>query len=114
MKVYSCPKQVPAPEPDYRNFDMKKEQALQDKHQEDLKNWLKANGFAGKHTGEIVRFGVADGYAEYMFMDGPKSGLVHLPYGDGYQYRDVSFLPKTEILKRIKQEKEFAKIFSKG
>ncbi len=45
---------------------------------------------------------MADGYALYMFADaGAKSVLVHLPYGDGYDYPDVRYIPKTEVLRRM-------------
>lgn len=116
MKVYSCPTECPAPEPDYSNYDTDKELAREDKHQEDLKAYLIKRGYRGKYTGEIIRFGVADGYASYMMADAPttaNSYLIHLPYGDAYQYRDVKFLPKKEIVKRIEQEKAFSKLFSK-
>jgi hypothetical protein len=111
MKVYSCPAEVPPPTVDYRNYNAADVQAAEDKHQDDLKNWLISKGYKGPNTGKIVYFPVADGHAHYMFADGSKSFLIHLPYGDGYQYRDVDFLPKKEILKRIKGIEELAALF---
>lgn len=115
MIVYSCPKECPAPEPDYSdNYDSKKEQEREDQHREKLKAHLNKMGYTGKHTGKIIRFGVADGHAEYMLADGPtaaKSFLVHLPYGDAWEYRDVRFIPKKEILKRISADEKLAKLF---
>lgn len=107
MKVYSCPAEVPAPKPDYENYDHKKEIAAEKKHQTNLKAWLIKFGYTGKYTGEIYSEGVADGYARYMVMDGPKSGLIHLPYGDGYHARDVEFIPKKEIIRRVDADKKF-------
>jgi len=112
MKVYACP--IPAPTPDYANYDRDKENAAIEAHKLRLTSWLKANGYTGKRTGEIVRFPVADGYAEYMLGDGRKSILVHLPYYDGYQYVDVRFLPKAEIIRRIDADKKFTALFTKG
>jgi len=111
MKVYACP--IPAPNPDYANYDREKENAKIEAHKLQVTSWLKTKGYTGKRTGEIVRFQVADGYAEYMLGDGRKSILIHLPYYDGYQYGDVRFLPKAEIIRRIEAEKEFAKLFEK-
>jgi hypothetical protein len=113
MKIYSCPDQVPAPTPDYRNYDRAKEDAAEKKHMADLKAFLKKAGYTGKYTGEIYKDGVADGYALYMVMDGPKSGLVHLPYGDGYESRDAGFLPKKEIIARIERDKAFRAAWNK-
>lgn len=119
MKVYTCPKQVPAPKPDYANYDSAKEIAAEEQHMADLKAWLVKQGFTGKYTGEIYRTHVADGYAQYMFADvpkgytSPKPFLIHLPYGDAYDSRDVEFLPKKEIIARIEAEKKFRALWNK-
>lgn len=114
MKVYSCPDEVAFGEPDFANYDHAKEVAREEEHTERLKAWLIANGAKGPKTGAIVSFPVGDGRALYMLADGPRSYLVHLPYGDGYQYRDVKFLPKAEILRRIKADEAFGDIFAKA
>lgn len=113
MKIYTCPEEVPAPQPDYRNYDHKKEQAAKDKHTADLAKWLKKAGYKGKYTGEIYKEQIADGYALYMMADGSKSCLIHLPYGDAYQSRDVEFLPKKEIIARIEANKKFRALWKK-
>lgn len=113
MKVYAPPANLPAPEPDYRNYDREKENAKIEAHKAALIRWLKGAGYTGKRTGETVRFGVADGYAEYMLGEGRKSILIHLPYYDGYAYNDVRFLPKAEIIKRIEADKRIAALFKK-
>jgi hypothetical protein len=108
MKIYSCPKEVPAPEPDYGNYDHAKERQAEEAHQANLKAWLQKRGYTGKYTGEIYREGVADGYALYMVGHGRSFCLIHLPYGDAYQSRNVQFLPKKEITRRIDAEKAFS------
>jgi len=113
MKVYGILEEVPFAAPDYANYDRDKEEARETAHMEAVKEWLLANGYDGEHTGKTLGFGVGDGYARYMFADkGRQSFLVHLPYGDAYQYRDVEFLPRKEILSRIEQEEKRAAFFA--
>lgn len=107
MKIYTCPDEIPAPKPDYDNYDSLKQQQAEENHEKELAKWLKSNGFPGKYTGEIYRVGVADGYARYMVADGRTFCLIHLPYGDAYQSRDVQFLPKKEIIRRVEADKVF-------
>jgi len=114
MKIYSCPDEVPAPKVDYSaKYDRAKEDAAEKKHMADLAKWLKKSGYTGKYTGEIYRQQIADGYAAYMFGDGSKSCLIHLPYGDGYHARDVEFVPKKEIIARIERDKAFSVMWKK-
>lgn len=113
MKIYACPPEVPAPEMDFKNFNYDKMLADEAAHVGKLKAHMVGMGFKGENTGEVIRFPVADGSAQYMFADaGAKSVLIHLPYGDAYSYRDAEFIPRTEILKRIKAEKTFKEAIS--
>lgn len=115
MKVYAIPTAIPAPKPDYMNYDREKEAAAEAKHLVDLKAHLIEMGYTGKHTGEIVRYGVADGRAQYMLADGKgrygASCLFHLPYGDAYQYNGIQHFPKKAIVEQINREKSLAKLF---
>jgi hypothetical protein len=106
MQVYSSPIDF---EHDFGNYDNDAEEAKIEAHKAQVKDWLVTNGYTGKNTGKIVSFGVADGSAQYMLAEGRKSALVHLPYWDAYQYRDAKFIPKAEILRRIKMEENYAK-----
>lgn len=112
MKVYACPAELPAPEIDYSNFSSEKLVADEKAHTQRLKAHMEGLNYKGPRTGEIISFGVADGSAQYMYADaGAKSVLIHLPYGDAYQYRDIQFLPRKEILKRLDQQKAFDAAF---
>ena len=114
MKVYSCPVEVPAPEPDYSNYNREKEMAAEAAHIVALKAHLIAQGYTGKYTGEIARRQVADGYAQYMLADGGRgSHLVHLPYGDAYHARDIQYVPKAEIIREIEHAKGLAALFGR-
>ncbi len=113
MKVFTCPDEIKAPEVNYANFNHAKMLADEATHQEKLKVHMVGMGYNGPRTGEIISFGVADGSAQYMFADaGAKSALIHLPYGDAYHYRDVGFLPRKEILKRLDQQKSLTAMFA--
>ena len=113
MKVFSCPDEIKPPQVDFANFNREKMLADEEAHQQAIKAHMVKMGYTGPKTGEVVSFAVADGSAQYMFADaGAKSVLIHLPYGDAYSYRDVKFIPRTEILKRIEQQAEFKEIFS--
>jgi len=113
MKVYALPAQLPAPKIDFSTFNFEKMRADEEAHQAALKAHMVGVGYAGERTGEVVRFGVADGYAQYMFADaGAKSILVHLPYGDAYSYPDVAFLPRKEVLRRMDSQKKFDQVIA--
>lgn len=114
MKIVALPKQMAYPEPDYRNYDSAAESAREAKHVEDLKSWIRENGWAGERTGEILREPHADGYANYMYADGSKPVLVHLPYGDGWNSPNVAHLPKKEVLARLDRQKALTKLFSRA
>ena len=107
MKVYS----TPVPFENKWDDDWQKHEA---DHQEQVKAWLQANGYSGPRTGEVLSFGVGDGCASYMYADAPgaKACLIHLPYGDAYQYPDVRYLPKKEVLRRLDSQKRVAALFS--
>jgi hypothetical protein len=112
MKIYAVPDDIPVPEPDYKNYDPAKEEAAEAEHRARIKGWLHGLGYRGPLTGELLREGVADGCAEYMYADGPKACLIHLPYGDGYHSQNVQHLPKTEVVRRIKAQKKLDALFS--
>lgn len=111
MKVYASP--VSEPQIDYQNFKHADYDKANSDYEAANRKWLTDNGYNGKHSGRIVSFGVADGAARYMLADGKKSFLIHLAEGDSYQYRDVEFLPKKEIIKRLEQGAAVARIFGR-
>ena len=113
MKVYACPKELPF-EPDYRNYDFKKVAAQEETHRKALAEWLRKQGYTGKHTGKVLSVPFADGRANYMLADGSKSCLIHLPYGDAWNSPDVQFLPKKEVLRRIAARESLNSLFGRG
>lgn len=112
-KIFSLPKEYPAPEIDFKNYNKEKKEENEKKHIEELKKFLIQSGYNKPLTGEIFRSPIADGYAQYMFFDAGKEwGLIHLPYGDAYNNPDVEFLTKSEIKKRIEASKKLKSVIS--
>lgn len=114
MKIVSIPDQVAYAQPDWTNYDMDAERAREEGHQETLKEWLRGNGWAGPRTGQVLQEPHADGHARYMYADGAKPVLVHLPYGDAWHSPNVEHLPRKEVLKRIDRQGGIAALFSKA
>lgn len=116
-KVYSCPESVQFSGHSYQNFDIKAEEAKIAAHKEQLKKWLLDQGYNGAHTGAVISFHVADGYAQYMVGDKGTNGrgfiLIHLPYWDGYQYNHISRLTKSDLIAEIERAKKMAAFFAR-
>ena len=69
-------------------------------------------GYVEKHSGEIIHFPVADGRAEYMVLSLKPVMLIHLPVGDAWQFEYAERLTKADVIKKIKQQKALAEMFS--
>lgn len=114
MKVYGCPKEIPF-EYDFGKYNADSYARAEEEHKAKLLTFLKENGYDGKNTGRIFRTPFADGKAEYLYAD-TKTGkaiLINLPYGDSWHDRNVEFLPKKEVLKRMESAKKMAAMFAK-
>ena len=64
-----------------------------------------------KYVGEIIRFPVADGYAEYMVASMNPLELVHLPLGDAWNFEYVHLLTIKEVTERLVSEKKMKELF---
>jgi hypothetical protein len=114
LKVYGCPEGYEIPEFDFDSNWQKDETD----HKARLTKHLRDSGHLGE-TGGTFGFGVADGSAQYMFVEGgghygKRAFLIHLAYGDGYSYRGVENFPKSEILRMVKQNKAHENLFKKA
>lgn len=113
MKVYALPDHLHFKDPDFSDYNHEVEMVREESHRNEVREWMRSEGYNGEHTGKIARFPVADGFAEYMLADnGDDSFLIHLPYGDGWNYRDIEFLPREEILKRVEQQEKIDALFA--
>jgi hypothetical protein len=86
-KIYATPEELGEPLRDYtKGF-----QAVIDAEEpwiEKVRQWARDNG-SGTLKGEIFRYGVADGYAQYVVLHSSPLTLIHLPVGDAWHIPDV-------------------------
>lgn len=105
-------------EPDYQNYlsgDFQEEQRKEDAVIAVWAAQLRRTN-PGALVGEIIRFQIADGYAQYMVKKEKPLQLVHLHVGDGYQIDPIMIrgLRLSDVRQRVSQEKKFASMFSKS
>lgn len=109
-KVYSAPESIKVPSLDFKNVQGYSEAC--EKYEADLKAMLQMRN-KGKNVGEIIRFPVADGYAEYMVASMKPMELVHLPLGDAWHFQYAHLLTAKEVQEKIDQQKALEKLFKK-
>ena len=86
-------------------------QKNEDKYIADIKKELKSMGYKGKNFGEILKFQVADSYAEYMVVSMRPLKLMHLPLGDAYSFEYAHLLTSKEVNEQIKRQKALLELF---
>lgn len=73
---------------------------------------LRRAGYNHRLTGRIIRFPVADGYAQYMLATPTR--WVHLDEGDGWNADPalIRGMRAVDVLARIEQQDNIAKLFA--
>tara|TARA_B100001113_G_C20670368_1_gene431919 strand:+ start:105 stop:443 length:339 start_codon:yes stop_codon:yes gene_type:complete len=108
--VYSALSTVPTPKfPQPYNHE--EYQKNEEQYVIDLKKELKSMGYKGKNFGEILRFQVADGYAQYMVVSMRPLKLMHLPLCDAYSFEYAHLLTSKEVNEQIKRQKALLELF---
>ena len=108
-KVFLLPNGFEAPKFDWQNIEQYEKDCLE--LVERLKKWcIERNN--QKNVGEIIKFQVADGYAEYMVASTKPVELVHLPFWDAWQSETASLMTAKAIQDKIDQKIAMAKLFS--
>lgn len=79
---------------------------------EKLKKWCIDRNPEQKNVGEIIKFQVADGYAEYMVAATKPVELIHLPFWDAYQSETANLMTAKAIQQKIDQTIAMAKLFA--
>lgn len=89
-------------------------QAKVDAYFEAVKTKLTEYGY-GKDPlfGEIISFGVADGYAQYMVACSRPLRLIHLPVWDAWHYEGANNLTLKDVQAKIAGQKTIEKLFPK-
>lgn len=108
-KIYSAPKEVKLPVSvweDSTNWEENENDYVQR-----LKAHIKKQGYTGKNVGEIIKFPVADGYAQYMVLQMKPLGLIHLQLGDAWDFQYAHLLTAKEVQQSIDRDKAMARFF---
>ena len=111
-KVYSAPKTIERPKLDIHKYDGFEEyERQQQKYIERVRQFVKKRKPRGQLVGEIIRFGVADGYAQYMVASLRPLELIHLDLGDGYHFQYVERITAQDVRELVEREKSLAELF---
>lgn len=119
--VYSPPEHLPAP--DTFSDEFKDENGRWDFNavQEAEAAWIESvqaearKSNTGDLVGEIVRFQVADGYAEYVVWKQKPLQLIHLSHGDGYAIPAAHErgLRLSDVRQNVERSKALAELFGR-
>ena len=109
-KVYLLPKGFVAPDFDWKEIPKYEKECGE--LTEKLKKWCIDQNPKQQNIGEIIKFQVADGYAEYMVASTKPVQLIHLPFWDAYQSETANLMTANAIQQKIDQAIAMAKLFA--
>jgi hypothetical protein len=108
-KIFNPPSSIIQPEFDWKNIDAF--YSAQEKYISDLKDFcLKRK--KGKDVGEVIKFQVADGYAEYMIASLRPLELIHIPVADAYKFPYIERLTEADIVQKLDFQNKLKKLFN--
>jgi hypothetical protein len=113
-KVFSNPIPAPAFADSNGSFDVAGYEKRCEEYREATENYIRTE-LTGKckHTGKIIRFPIADGYAQYMVWTLTK--LIHLDEGDGW-HADAATLRgmrAVDVAEKVERGERLAGLFAK-
>jgi hypothetical protein len=108
-KVYSSP----ITEPKFDWQDVKDWESKENQFKAALKAKLLERNPKGKNVGEVLKFQVADGYAQYMVANMKPVELIHLNLLDGYQSEFAHLMTAKAVQDKLDQQIALDKIFNK-
>jgi hypothetical protein len=108
-KVFTAPKEVKVPEFSFETLDTYEEEC--ENYIENLKAFLKERGW--KHSGQVIQFPVADGYAKYMVMSMNPLQLIHLELGDAWHFQHINLMTAQAVQEMVDTEKRMRELFKK-
>ena len=109
-KVFTLPDGFEVPDFNWEDIEQYNKDIAD--HTEKIKQWCIERNPDQKNVGEVIRFQVADGYAEYMVAATKPVQLIHLPYWDGYQSETASLMTAKAIQDKIDQKIMLNKLFA--
>ena len=110
-KIFSLPDGFDAPKFDWKEVEKYNRECAD--HTVKLKEWCIERNPEQKNVGEVIRFPVADGTAEYMVAAIKPVQLIHLPYWDAYQSETAPLMTAKAIQVKVDQAKALKDLFSK-
>lgn len=110
ITVYAAPKELQAPEW-LKGSTFQEHNKKEEEYEKKLIEWVKENS-DHKYAGEIVGYPVADGQARYVVFT--PSELIHIAIGDAWNYEHIERLLAKDIVQKVKQERNLAKLFNRN
>lgn len=104
-KVYSPPEEIKVPA-----FNPKTWREDDEKFMKELKEYCETHG-SSDHKGKVIRFPMADSYAEYMVFSMKPCRLIHIPLGDAWHFQYINSLSVKAIEKEIAKADALKRIF---
>lgn len=80
----------------------------------ELVTWVKARAPQDEYAGAVVRWPMADGYAQYLVAAMKPVQLIHLPLGDAWDFPLAHRATKKDIIGRINADKAWAELIAKS
>jgi hypothetical protein len=111
-KIFSAPSSIPLPQWSIKKTHQEN-MAEEKTYLETLKDMLIKRKPTQKLVGEIIKFPMADGYAEYMVASTTPLELVHIPLGDAWDFQYAHRLTKKDVEEKIKNQKALDELFKK-
>lgn len=119
--IYAPPADLPSV-PDFSDFKDEDGRIDFNAHLEAERDWVELvqdaarKAHTGNLVGEIVRFGVADGAAEYVVWKHAPLQLVHLPIGDAWNIPEAHArgLRLADVRALVEQSRRYSEIFGQS
>ena len=108
-KLYSVPSEIRKPKVDFSDFKAYERDC--ERYENEIRAFIKQSGYNGKNAGEIIRFQVADGYAQYMVLSMRPASLIHIDTMDAWHFQYAHALSAKDIQEAVDREKAMAKLF---
>jgi len=106
--IYSPPKSIAIPELNFKEVDKYRKEC--ENYINELRELVKRRN-NNKYVGEILRFPVADSYAEYMVASLKPVELIHIPLWDSWEFNYAHLMTAKKIKEDLERQKKLAEIF---
>ena len=106
-KIYAPPENIKPP--DFKillDEGNKAYDKAEEKYIEEVRAFVKKRKPRAKFVGEIVRWGVADGFAAYMIASLRPVELIHLELGDAYQFQMAHRATADDLSKMVEADQK--------